>query len=243
MWAHAAEHVVDVNGTKIRWNCAERGKLVEQLLEPRAWLSAAEVEEFSSLRGNRASAWLAGRALAKCALLAEGVADDARMLTVLSTDGRGARNRPEVYVGGYSRGISLSLAHSDSFVAVAWASADTGLGVDVVEPTRLSPAFKSAWLHPSEQEQSAGSEDNFSHSHRIWSAKEAAYKAAQTGETFDPLRMEVALESPTRGSVQYRGNRSQLQTCDVLWQPAEDVLITISKVRCEPHGRSAFPAT
>ncbi len=229
-----------VGGSVVHWSYEARTTWESPGRVPADWLSAAECEELNTLHGKRAAAWLAGRALAKKLLLAATFAQDPRELSILSLDGKGLRNRPEVYCRGVSTCLCLSLAHTDNFVAAAWNTSGKDIGIDIEEAQTLSRGFAKAWLLPSEQqllEQNAAAAET---TLRIWSAKEAAYKSAHAGEAFDALRAEVQFMGATAGLpssaadggiVTYRDGLSQLRTCDVVWQQRERVLVTISMVR------------
>jgi hypothetical protein len=105
-----------------------------------AWLSAAEREVYANLRhAGRREAWLLGRLLSKelilntmAAPLGGSGAMDPGGVEILSCDGLGRPTRPRVLLQGRLQPWSLSLAHSDRFVLVAFSEdPDLAVGVDV----------------------------------------------------------------------------------------------------------------
>lgn len=189
--------------------------------EEREWLNLAEWDVWRNLSGRHgAMAWLAGRFLAK-SLVAEMLTlrGDNRPgfdeLAVLSTDARGRQNRPQVYCRGRKLEVRLSLAHSPRFVyaAAGWESG-MAFGVDVAEEFNLEPAFLDTWFSGAEQEVAQEVGAAFA-AIRIWTAKEACYKACQQGEAFDPRHCEVRLGRDDAGRATYLGRHRQ--QCHVRW--------------------------
>ncbi len=219
-------------GSTLHWCVADRGSawLDELACASQPWLSAPEQDELASLHRNRASAWLAGRALAKSELLATAFATTPTDISILSLDARGKRNRPEVFLSGHSASLRLSLAHTDQFVAVAWTESNHDIGIDLADINFDTSKLAATWFLPAEQKiVAAGTISDAAI--RIWTAKEAAYKAAQSGEAFDPLQIEVTILSAGQGRASYQHQNSPLQTCDVIWKEISDTLVTLGMAR------------
>lgn len=198
-----------------RWNDDWAGRVTERCVPtaaldaalaartPHAWLNRAEWE--TGRTGD--PAWLVGRWLGKT-LVREVLGSDVplRDLTIMSTDGRGRRNRPLVFLHGRSLGVRLSLAHSRRF-AYAAVSPEPRLrfGVDVVDAEEVGAALSQAWFLPAERAVAQTAVDTL----RIWTAKEACYKACQVGEAFVPQQCLVRL----KGEAVYGQ-----QVCRIRWQ-------------------------
>ena len=195
------------------------------------WLSDAECELAERFRDQgRRLQWLAGRWVAK-ALIAEHLAGqsdvrssrdqlnagrsvDLRAVFIQSSDAVGRSARPRVYVRGRLQDWSLSISHSDSVVYVALATrAGLSIGVDVVELSRPDRRLLDRWMTAAERrscEPSASSvrrTETMSTPHpwcaaRVWSVKEAAYKAVNRGESFVPGQLEVARDTSQRVTCQ-----------------------------------------
>jgi phosphopantetheinyl transferase (holo-ACP synthase) len=123
---------------------------------------------------------------------------------------RSAGSRPQVLVNGRALGWSLSISHTNRGALAAVSSRpDIMLGVDLVEPCAFGRGFAEVWFTPAERRwlESAGLHPRFVESlpmvarqnrpstdvrHAIiWSIKEAAYKALNTGEQFYPRSIET----------------------------------------------------
>lgn len=186
----------------------------------REWLSAPELVVWHSLEGRPgATGWLAGRWLAKTLVAEVGGASDGggadfRDLAILSTDASGRRNRPQIFLRGQSLRLRLSLAHSERYVYATVGSGSAGFGVDVAEAADLKTSFTVAWFTPSERKFLDAAPDRAA-GLRIWTAKEASYKACQSGESFDPRRCEVRPGDAHSGYTTYHGPIPR--RCQVRW--------------------------
>ena len=191
------------------------------LRKERDWLSAPEMDVWQHLAGRTgAVAWLAGRYLGKslvAELLVRSGATDIELheVAILSTDGRGRRNRPQVFWQGRRLDLRLSLAHSQRFVyAAVGKESGAPFGVDVADREELDRSFQATWFSAAEQA-AVLSGDPILTALRIWTAKEACYKACQHGEAFDPKRCEVRPAAEDAGEVTYQG--TPRQRCRVHW--------------------------
>ncbi len=196
------------------------------------WLSDAECELAERFRDpGRCLQWLAGRWIAK-ALIAEHLAEtsargqlsairpvDLPSVFIQSSDAVGRSARPRVYVRGRLQDWSLSISHSDTVVYVALATCGRlSVGVDVVELGGPDRRLLDRWMTAAERrsfdslayDTSAAalrSTEAMSTQHpwcaaRVWSVKEAAYKAVNRGEKFVPRQLEVARDASQRVTCQ-----------------------------------------
>ncbi len=183
---------------------------------PHSWLNQAEWEQGRP----DDPAWLVGRWLGKT-LVREVLGSEAslRDLTILSVDGRGRRNRPRVFLHGGALSVRLSLAHSRRF-AYAAVSAEPRLrfGVDIADLEDIGTALPRAWFLPAERAVARTAADTL----RIWTAKEACYKACQTGEAFVPQQCLVRLT----GEGLYGR-----QVCRIRWQADEAMVRALAMAR------------
>ena len=177
-----------------------------------AWLSQRERAELAAWRDmRRRRAWTMARYVGK-QLVAEVVGavptdfptdDDARWrrTEILSRDEAGRVNRPRVWRDGALQPWSLSISHSHRGVLAALVTDEgTSVGVDVADLETFSDGFVDLWFTPAERawfHETQSSEIACF----IWAAKEALYKACNTGESFAPREVEVRAD----GSCSYRG--------------------------------------
>lgn len=169
-----------------------------------AWLSDSEREVYAELRdARRREAWLFGRLLSKDLILsrmaaslgARGAIDPGRV-EILSRDGLGRATRPRALLQGRLQPWSLSLAHSDRSVVVAF-SEDPGVavGADVTPIQSPSAGFVDLWYTPWERAWVRAQGDQGPRRvATLWAVKEAFYKAVNVGERFAPSRIEVLVD-------------------------------------------------
>lgn len=170
------------------------------------WLSPKELAEGSLYRNpTRRQSWFFGRVAAK-QLIASSMGfslQDPRRIEIFTRNSTGQSVRPETVLDGQQLPGVLSLSHTDRAVLAAWsASPGCRLGVDLAEPTELSPGFLSLWFTEGEQERlkSAGKDEIV----RCWALKEAVYKALNSGESFAPRAVEVRWDTHGVARVVYR---------------------------------------
>jgi len=179
---------------------------------PAQWLSPVERDWFAELAGpRRRDDWLGGRWCVKTLVLAL-LSDRAqpvprrqwlpRDITVQSVNARGRSVPPTVYLDGQSQAIAVSIAHSSwQIVAAIDPRPAVRLGIDVVDlgaPRAIVNTWftfrERAWID--EQCDPLGIP-------RIWSAKEACYKACHDSRTFDPRSIEVEVRSAFDGLARF----------------------------------------
>lgn len=176
---------------------------IDQLLGPALdarldWLSAEEQPHWESFRSaERRRTFLAGRvAMKECLRDVLGQRDAASTIQpssiyIESRDARGRPSRPVAYVNGVPLPITLSLTHSDETVVVGLAlQAGDAIGVDLTPAAPLGAGFQQTWFTAAERAWVAESADPL-RAARLWSAKEAVYKAANQGEPFVPTQVEI----------------------------------------------------
>jgi hypothetical protein len=168
-----------------------------------AWLSRSERSRAAAVRDTAArDAWLSARHVAK-RLVAAGLsgwpadppADRLASIDIRSRDRLGRGIRPQVWVDGRPADCSLSLAHTGRRVFVAAAAGNRPLGVDLTPLGAFERPAACWWLSAAEREDAAplGPAEAAEHAARIWSVKEAVYKAVLSAEPFAPRAIEVRL--------------------------------------------------
>jgi phosphopantetheinyl transferase len=170
--------------------------------EPPAWLSADERARAARIRHRTArDAWLTARLAAKrlvAARLTDPVAgpqaDRLGAIEIRSRDAAGRGSRPRVEIAGREAAIALSIAHADGRVLVAVGPAARPLGVDLTPATAFAGASSCWWLTAAERDDvcRVGSAAATTLA-RLWSVKEAVYKAVLNAEPFRPQAIEVRI--------------------------------------------------
>ncbi|MGD9721269.1 MAG: 4'-phosphopantetheinyl transferase superfamily protein [Pirellulales bacterium] len=199
------------------------------------WLSRREQAELSAWRDERRRrAWLLGRAVAKrlvagfIALRAEPSSVPPEAIEILSRDTAGRVNRPLVWIEGRLRPWSLSISHSHRGVLAALAGSDTvSLGVDLADSAAFGDGFVELWFTPAEREWFVET-GSTSIACFIWAAKEALYKACNTGESFAPREFEIRPD----GRASYRGR--SLVGCRLQSFTIDSQLAVVASVARDP---------
>jgi phosphopantetheinyl transferase len=164
-------------------------------------LSPRERVEMVAWRNpHRRLAWLQGRILAKqlvaSCISSRGPAPDT--IEILSRDGDGRVNRPQLWCDAVRQQMSLSISHTERGVLVAVSTSnDESLGVDMTVCQPLPAGLGRTWFARSEQQWLADS-GSAGIGCFIWAAKEALYKACNRGESFDPRAVEILPDGPSR---------------------------------------------
>lgn len=173
--------------------------LQASIAEPQAWLTHAERAEGARWRNPKQYAqWQWGRVAAKQLLLTHGIGGQPVDIEILA----GAKSRrPLVRLQGQPWKGMLSISHTDDLVYVAMARGRR-LGCDVLDARELSAAFQQTWFVESERR---WLNDRPSAAAGLWAAKEAVYKALNSGEGFAPHRIELQPNSQDRYRCRYRG--------------------------------------
>ncbi|HYU53207.1 MAG TPA: 4'-phosphopantetheinyl transferase superfamily protein, partial [Gemmatimonadaceae bacterium] len=197
----------------------------------RQWLSESEHEVYSGLRsGLRREAYCFGRVIAKRVILAElGGAGmdrpDPAGIEISSFDGLRFLGRPRIMVNGQIKPWSVSIAHSDRSLFVAFSATEgTTVGVDVVGVQHLNEDFMRTWLTAEERERldRQKPERRMRSAVTLWAIKEAFYKAANAGEGFAPR--SIAVWNENRAPDQYRVRLQSVEASSVrVWQDACEI--------------------
>lgn len=166
-----------------------------------AWLAPGERTRAAGIRHPRPrNAWLTARLAAKrlvAAHLADTVtgrrADHLATIEIQSRDASGRGCRPRVFSGGREVAVALSIAHVDERVLVAIGPAVRPLGVDLTPAATFAADSSRWWLTAAEGEAAGalGPAAAAEHAARVWTVKEAAYKALLATEPFRPRAIEV----------------------------------------------------
>ena len=156
----------------------------------RSWLSASERFVWTRLRStSRKRTWLAGRILAKKLLLSRHslLADrDPRQISIVSSSATSRGVRPVVLAGRVPIRCSLSIAHTDVGVMVAFTEKrSVRVGADLVPVgLKLRQGFLQTWFSPKEVANLFRTRQSIPAA-TFWSVKEAVFKACNQG---DPIR-------------------------------------------------------
>jgi phosphopantetheinyl transferase len=155
-----------------------------------SWLSPSEWPDYARLAPPTQRSWLLGRVLAKQlvrSLLAPSAEPSA--LSIFSRNGLGRGTQPRVFLYGRALDCSLSIAHAGGVVLVGLGTGPQfSVGVDVTAPFQPTQGFLDLFVTPRER---AGVEAGSLNAARLWAVKEAAYKALNRGEPFEPRGIEV----------------------------------------------------
>jgi 4'-phosphopantetheinyl transferase len=175
----------------IRW--LARG--VRDVPESGDWLAPAEAARLATLRfPKRRSELRLARWTAKLALAAAlGLDDDAGTLAGIEIRAA-ATGAPAVFLGEEPAPVAVSLTDRADWAVCVVAPGGLAVGCDLelVEPR--SDAFLRTWLTPSEQDLVSGAAPGGERqvlANLVWSAKESALKALQTGLRRDTRSVQV----------------------------------------------------
>jgi phosphopantetheinyl transferase len=139
---------------------------------------------------------------------------DPRDLRIVTRNGLGRGTQPRLYCQGRLVPWRISLAHTNSQLAMAFSvDRDTRVGIDVVDDSAAAAMAVRCWSTLREREQLLGrTEADFA---KVWSMKEALYKALNHGEPFRPARYEVSLADSDHGLPQcrFRDHEVTVETC------------------------------
>jgi len=177
---------------------------VRRWAEPPEWLAPGERDRATRMRdGEVRDAWLTARLAAKRLVAArlpgwpaERVRPYLAGIEIDSRDARGRGARPRALVGGREVAIALSIAHAGDRVLVAVGPAAAPLGVDLTPATAFVRPACRWWLTTAEHHDArllsgaAAAEQ----AARLWSIKEAVYKAVLGAEPFRPRAIEVRFQ-------------------------------------------------
>jgi phosphopantetheinyl transferase len=168
---------------------------------PPEWLAPGERARAAGIRSRPArDAWLTARLAAKrlvAARLADSSAapavEELAAIEIRSRDAAGRGCRPRVFHAGREVAVALSIAHQDERVIVAVGPLARPLGVDLTAGGAFARASSRWWLTAAEQADARrlGPAAATGHAARLWSVKEAVYKAVLADEPFQPLAIEV----------------------------------------------------
>lgn len=183
--------------------CEELRSLPELLSEN--WLHDVEWVELARLReSRRRESWRFGRWVAKHLVQQAYDFGDCNLasIAVCSRNEKGELVRPTVLVDGNPLSCSVSISHGERLVvAMLEMDAETTIGIDVVSREPLSASFQETWFTRNEQAWIRESDEACI----VWGAKEAAYKACNTGERFAPRKFEIVPDDSGNLTVSYGG--------------------------------------
>lgn len=166
-------------------------------------------------------------------------------LRIVTRNGLGRGTQPRLYSQGRLVPWRISLAHSSSQLAMAF-SVDpmTRVGVDLVDDSAAAAKAVRCWSTSREREQFPGrTEADFA---KVWSMKEALYKALNHGEPFRPARYEVLLADSEIGlpRCRFRDHELTVETCVTVNLPSAGWLAALRLgSNCWTTSISRLPVT
>jgi len=189
-------------------------------------LSAIEQDDWRQMRSSaRRATFLAGRLVAKQLLQQQYPALRAyelTQITIRSNRQGGRSDRPHVEIAGRRLPYSLSITHTDRSVLVGCSDQiGTLVGVDLVHRRDLGSPFERTWLTAAERNLLCQWDDDLSAAD-LWAMKEAAYKACQQGESFQPRRIEIERDDD-RWIVRYRGRDLSAHCTLSTWRTGDEI--------------------
>jgi len=171
-------------------------------------LSVAEdavlLREYVGILPSLAAREMARQLIVEQAELAE--SDDCA-IEIISRDRLGRGIRPRVLIAGRPVPWCLSISHTETAALVALCTAaEVAMGVDLVKIEPLGSGFGRAWFDADERELAAGEDPNHPlETCCLWAAKEAAYKAINSGDSFAPRQIRVRKLADGSYTCIYRG--------------------------------------
>ncbi len=199
---------------------------------PSDWLTEHELAEMRRWRdAARRQAWLRGRWMMK-RLIAARLRDLANREIEILADQDGGR--PQAHCHGELRDWPLSISHTESGVlaAMSW-RAETVVGVDLASLRALPREFARLWFSAAER-QWIGAQGETLAVNRLWTVKEALYKACNGGEPFHPRAIEAI-----PGRYRYQGR--PLPNGAVITWNVDGHVATLAVVPINENGRSRLP--
>jgi 4'-phosphopantetheinyl transferase len=222
------------------------------------WLSANEARQLNDMRfPKRRDDWRLGRWTAKQALaLYLDIPDDFQSLAHIEIR-PAASGAPKVFLNNAPAGVSISLSHRSGRAVCAVTQSEVALGCDLEKIEPRSDAFVRDYFTADEQKIIAGSlpADRSRLAALLWSGKESALKALQTGLRLDTRCAVVGLSDLSFGPHHWHPLEVCCVNCLFLgwWQHANGFLRTmVSAPQANPpicrlipslSGRSAVQVT
>lgn len=165
---------------------------------------------------SRRESWIAGRLLLKASLLA--VWEDefsqflpqppsTELIEIVTRNSEDKGIRPQIKVKGQPLPASISLSHSETqVVGVLTSSIDWSIGIDLTSLKQFDPAKLNWCWSSNERELIENSNEPQQEAARIWTLKEAGYKACNFhDEGFNPQQVLVSRSNGGEYQLQYLG--------------------------------------
>jgi 4'-phosphopantetheinyl transferase len=213
------------------------------------WLNAREARRLNDMRfPKRRSDWRLGRWTAKRALaLCLDRDDDFRSLAEIEIHAA-ASGAPEVYVTDHPADVNISLSHSSGRAVCALTHAAVALGCDLEVIESRGVAFILDYFTTDEQRLIARSPaaDRARLATLLWSGKESALKALQTGLRLDTRSVVVFPMDTSSGLDSWHPLEIRRTGCHLFhgwWQHFDGFLRTlVSAPRANPPTCLSVPA-
>lgn len=173
------------------------------------WLNAAEQTQLGSMRfPKRQADWRLGRWTAKRAIATHlELPSDRPALRLIELRPRSS-GAPVAYVDNRPAPLSISLSHRAGVAMCALSAPETPLGCDLEIDEARAPCFVEDYFTISEQQliRRMPSGDQEWVVALLWSSKESALKALQTGLRLSTQGIEVSLPNDSPNVIRYTWN-------------------------------------
>ena len=192
-----------------------------------AWLHPQEAEwAHKWVDGSRRQAWILGRIAAK-QLLLEKVCSKAicpRQIQLISRSSASRGCPPLALIDGVVQDLSLSLAHSRDWIAVALAPAKCPIGIDVVDLDAVHPEHLTAIIS---SESRPASRSRLATAIR-WAVIESAFKTLGHQQAFRPGQFSLRLDGPASVAWRYSGTGDNWRG-HAQWWPRGGAVVALSR--------------
>ena len=201
------------------------------------WLSPEETLQLAQLRyAKRRRDWLLGRWTAKrsvaiCLGIPQSPAALSRIGIRAAASGAPMVSFAKDFAGQLNK-INISISHAGGHAVCAVVLSEITLGCDIEKVEPRSNAFVGDYFTAQEQEMVATNppSERARISTLIWSAKESALKALQSGLRLDTRSVDVSTDgasSATPGWSPFQARYANVQTFEVWWKEDEGFVRTL----------------
>jgi 4'-phosphopantetheinyl transferase len=191
-------------------------ELLGPVLGPLAidWVAALTTQERAALCELRAperrQQWLAGRVLMKQLLASQSGLEVTpaalAQIEIVSQNAEGKGIAPQASILGKPFQGSLSLTHQgDTIAAALIPGVEWAVGIDLVPDEPFGAGFADMWFTAAERAWALAETEAPSLTASIWALKEAAYKAINHGESFQPQAIEIGRNTAGEWRFAVRG--------------------------------------
>lgn len=195
-----------------------------------SWLTYHEQEELERLtHKERREQWLLARFVAKRMLASAACCKSLTQIELLTRDADNLGTVPRIRIDGTRCPWSLSIAHTVDGVLVGLSTkSEQRIGVDLAQDFLADTQFQKSWFTQNERNWLCQRPQD---APTIWALKEAFFKAANTGESWTPKRVEVRPSTTGRFDCTFFGRSLRTNRVQV-----ERIGSQVSAAVCLPRG-------